>query len=953
MESNESTVSRINLAYFSHSYRPEDKELNLFFWELLSRHHLYFTVDSEENKDMPMHVSYLEWMMRRSACFVAVIPRREDSPPCYCSPYQVFENGLAIRAGKPRLIFVEAGLDETLFGIRPGEVYAFRRHWKWLEQDRDRFAMAAKQLAEQAHAFAPIESELMRPVALMADRTRGAAYCNDVVETIERVVVDHGYSFRVESPEFVRDFLFLQKVEQYSILISEIRRPYIAPDVLGLMHGRCIPTIRICHLEDHESPEKARSMMCLSNDEAKGIEQSQANWPLILSRYGIDRAMEPVIFWKRPEELKEKLSVCLRKITEQRRDLTNEQEARNYFLRIGRLKGKVFISNARTQNDLAKLVVDELTRNAVEDPFHYRRKDAIDIGSEWLPRIKREIKNSTIFVALIDDEYDKSEWCKTELEEAMDLYRKDQIEIHAYLVSPETQFPQELAALQISDVGSRIDSRKADEIVEKVVGFLEGGEQVNLGSMDRERIVGILEKLPTLTSPDGRRTLIRNAGLPTEVIDTVRVDARSSVKAATEIVDGLASWRDKLGPHTRALGLLLSHTMGLVSSFEEQAFLMSIIRDHKLMPDARLRIKSRSRFRELGLAYIYEWRELGTFESVERGSLKGTSLTAGKLSADLYAMTVKLSAEYGDWQKILKVIGTDIIQNDVFKSVLERLKGLDSRGFSKEQLGFCFATDTPGLRVPFEWAVFEGHSSPLCLQYPVRRFLLRCPEPRRALRAAVDVGTPLRVLLVASNTGSIDEVEDEIEELYLMFKDWFSQVGWPESNICKLSSQTATVDRIEREIRHGHYHILHFAGHGGYDDGKPVLQVYEDTGMQSLALISATTLRRWVFDSDLRFVYLSTCRGAATEVPELGTAIRCFENIAQAVVEAHVPEVIGFVWPIYDSQSRILAARFYRQFLESIDANLALYQARTLFEEEKRIWAAPVLIQQLDSYETG
>jgi hypothetical protein len=52
--------------------------------------------------------------MWRSACFVAVIPHRDDAPPFSCSPYQVFENGLAIRAKKPRLIFVEEGLDDPL-----------------------------------------------------------------------------------------------------------------------------------------------------------------------------------------------------------------------------------------------------------------------------------------------------------------------------------------------------------------------------------------------------------------------------------------------------------------------------------------------------------------------------------------------------------------------------------------------------------------------------------------------------------------------------------------------------------------------------------------------------------------------------------------------------------------------------------------------------------------------
>lgn len=951
MSSNVPDVSRTLLAYFSHSYHAVDKEINLFFWQLLSKHDLYFTVDSEENRGKPMYISYLEWMMQRSACFVAVIPRREDVSSYNCSPYQIFENGLAIRAGKPRLIFVEAGLDEAIFGAKPYEVYSFRRRKKWLEEDRKDFATAARILSERAHAFAPPELSLIRPVALLADTIQGNAYHTTTVELIRQVVLDQGYSFRHENPsQFKYDFLFLQGVEQYGVLISEIRQPYITPDVLGLVHGRCIPTIRICHLEDNESVEEVRAMMHLSCNETEWGEQSRKHLPLILSRYEIDKAMEPIIFWKHPEELGRKISTRLQKITEQRFDLIDEQEARNYFLPIGRLKGQVFVSNARTQNAFAKELGAELTRNAVKF-FHYKEEDAIRIGREWLPEIKREIRNSGIFIALIDSAYRESEWCMTELAEAMKLFEQDEIEMHVYVISPDTQLPEGLATMQVDYIERWEDSKKIERVMENAVRFLETGKQVQLRSMDRVRIINLVVEIPDFSSPDRRRNLLRDCGLPAEVIDTIRVDAQSHARAAADIVDGLARWKTKLIPHTRALGLFLSYAMKLIGGFKKQLFLASIIRDYQLMPDIRLQMKMRSSSYELGLAYIHEWKELGPFESVERGTLMGSHFENDELGASLYGLSVKSSATQDDWQKVLRVIGRDIVRNKAFSDLIERYKNLDSSGIPGEQVEFCFATDVPGLRVPFEWSVFEGQSSPLCLRHPIRRFLVRCPEPRLALRAMFtgEIAIPLRVLLVASNTGGIPEVENEIEEIYSLFLSLFDRLGWPESNICKLNSQAATVDRIEEEVRQGCYHIFHFAGHGGFDDGKPALQVFSDGNVQRIAIISATMLRRWVVDSDLRFVYLSSCRGVATEAPELDNTVRHFENIAQATVEAHVPEVVSFVWPIEDRQSRTLARRFYRRFLEGFDASLALYHARVSFEEENRIWAAPVLIQQSDT----
>ena len=108
-------------------------------------------------------------------------------------------------------------------------------------------------------------------------------------------------------------------------------------------------------------------------------------------------------------------------------------------------------------------------------------------------------------------------------------------------------------------------------------------------------------------------------------------------------------------------------------------------------------------------------------------------------------------------------------------------------------------------------------------------------------------------------------------------------------------------------------------------------------------------LKNWITDSNLRFVYLSSCRSSSTEAPELVNAIQRFENICQAIIEARVPEVIGFVWPIQDNQSKLLALQFYKRFLKGFNTSLALYYARTSLEEENRIWAAPVLIQQTDT----
>ena len=116
-------------AYFSHSYRPEDKHTNLFFWEFFNKYNFRFAVDRKPDPPTPMYIPYIEWLMRQSACFVAVIPRREDSPFFHVSRYQVFESELASLVKKPRLLFIQKGLPEYLFKGDEEEICYFDPIW--------------------------------------------------------------------------------------------------------------------------------------------------------------------------------------------------------------------------------------------------------------------------------------------------------------------------------------------------------------------------------------------------------------------------------------------------------------------------------------------------------------------------------------------------------------------------------------------------------------------------------------------------------------------------------------------------------------------------------------------------------------------------------------------------------------------------------------------------------
>src|SRR5438128_563055 len=55
--------------------------------------------------------------MLESSCFVAIVPFRRDAPKFHCSPFMLYEIGLAIQAKRPKLILVDdrIGQDVPLF----------------------------------------------------------------------------------------------------------------------------------------------------------------------------------------------------------------------------------------------------------------------------------------------------------------------------------------------------------------------------------------------------------------------------------------------------------------------------------------------------------------------------------------------------------------------------------------------------------------------------------------------------------------------------------------------------------------------------------------------------------------------------------------------------------------------------------------------------------------------
>ena len=150
----------------------------------------------------------------------------------------------------------------------------------------------------------------------------------------------------------------------------------------------------------------------------------------------------------------------------------------------------------------------------------------------------------------------------------------------------------------------------------------------------------------------------------------------------------------------------------------------------------------------------------------------------------------------------------------------------------------------------------------------------------------------------------------------------------------------ARLSALQRRLRGGEYHILHFIGHGGFDPRtqEGVLVLQDETGKGSIT--SAERLGTILHNHrSLRLVVLNACEGARSSSTDL------FAGTAQALVQQGIPAVIAMQFEITDQAAITLAEEFYAATADGYPVDAALSAARTaIFAAGNDIeWGTPVL----------
>ena len=464
------------------------------------------------------------------------------------------------------------------------------------------------------------------------------------------------------------------------------------------------------------------------------------------------------------------------------------------------------------------------------------------------------------------------------------------------------------------------------------------------------RIVGRQEGMDTA---DGLRETLVTSGLPEPVDWALRGQATHGERPSLEdVLDRLAERALRVAPWKSALGLFLAHATRLAEK-QDRAFVARVLRGHA-MPNVRHRLVPATVTRELNLSleHVEKQIRVSTFRGIVRGRLIDRQATVQQAGGPPKPRVLKAVPCQENWQEWVLGTGNDALEGPAFKRFKEQYaRAVGPAGAGEGLLGICIASGPPGLRMPVEWASLDGPRDPAGSDAPDP------PVPglhRASLAAAIEDGArgrepmTMRVLIAGANPGDLPWVDLEVESVKAVYLRWFAGLGWPASDVTALLPTKVTELKLKEEILNGGYHIFHFAGHGLTSDDVPALAIIDSEDPERFTSLPASILAGWIAESDLRLVYLGCCQSASGVQDESGATVRRFDDVAQAMVAAKVPEVVGFLWPVCDRQGSDFAEQFHRGYLGEFDASLAAFRARTAMRD-RQIWAAPLVISQRDS----
>ena len=238
----------------------------------------------------------------------------------------------------------------------------------------------------------------------------------------------------------------------------------------------------------------------------------------------------------------------------------------------------------------------------------------------------------------------------------------------------------------------------------------------------------------------------------------------------------------------------------------------------------------------------------------------------------------------------------------------------------------------------FLYDIEQDHFLATSTLTPMVRYL-DLPQTVPTLR----VRPPLRVLVILAGPRNLPNLDAEGEWERLK-----TSLAPLEANgaIQLERLPTATLDCLRRRARGEPFHILHFIGHGGFDQtaGDGVLHFEDPKGMSDP--VPGQLLGNILRDHDcLRLAVLNACEGARQSNQDP------FSGVAQSLCQQRLPAVVAMQFEISDDAAKTFAEEFYGALADGLPVDAAVSESRKALFSGRfgQEWATPVLYMRSSS----
>ncbi|HKJ55953.1 MAG TPA: CHAT domain-containing protein, partial [Nitriliruptoraceae bacterium] len=236
--------------------------------------------------------------------------------------------------------------------------------------------------------------------------------------------------------------------------------------------------------------------------------------------------------------------------------------------------------------------------------------------------------------------------------------------------------------------------------------------------------------------------------------------------------------------------------------------------------------------------------------------------------------------------------------------------------------------------LPWEYLHSTALGRPLALS--VDTPLVRYMDMGQAVEA-LEVTPPLRILVVIASPTDIEELDTE-RELANLREATAELVRDGRIEVHALASPT--VQDLQHQLRKEAFHILHFMGHGIFDESTGTGMLAFEDDQRRARPVAGSDLGMMLHDHrGLQMVVLNACEGARTSVQDpLG-------GVAQSLARQGIPAVVAMQFEISDAAAKRFSRELYLAIADGYPVDAAVSEARKALYLQDRAteWGTPVL----------